>query len=317
MPRGKSFVWIQGPFPDAVQIGNVLQSLSAEYGWTFHRVLTTGTPESIKSAWDAALRLNPNAISEGTGGAPLAPFHTEFQTAIKRGIKVVAFSEVAAPKPWAFGIGYGVGGIGQWGFGGLSAKFAATKIKNGDNVLMLNLPGVGLVQVQDAAFEQHLKTLCPNTHFSTLNIPLSALGSTAPQMIASYVQAHPNLNYIFYTTIDLAIGVDSAFKAAGITNPPPGSAVTTDPAGLQIIKTGAGNVQATIMYPSVEGAYRMFDGLGRIYRGQSPAQDNDATLEKWIVTKQNLPSTLKAGESLPATADFRQQFLKLWGGASS
>jgi ribose transport system substrate-binding protein len=264
----------------------------------------------VKAAWDTALRFHPYAISQGLGGPPLAYYQPEFEQAAKEGIKLVAFSETSVQKPWAFGVGYGVGGIGQWGFGGLSAAYAASKIQNGDHVLMLNLPGVGLVQVQDQAFQAALTKLCPKTQFSTLNIPLSALGKDAPQMIASYIQSHPDIKYIFYTTIDLGIGVGPAFSAAGITSPPPGSAVTTDPAGLQIINQGQGNIQATIMYPSLEGAYRLLDGLGRIYRGQSPTVASDATLEKWIVTKNNLPS----GESpLPAVKNYAQQFYKLWG----
>jgi ribose transport system substrate-binding protein len=308
---GKHLVWIQGPFPDAHAFGDNLQKIAAKIGWTVTKIDATGTPESVKAAWDEALRVHPDAISQGGGGWPMPPYAAELAQAEKEGIIVVGFAETHSGAPWKFSIGTG-DGFGTTGFGDLSALFAATKIHNGDKVLSLNLPGIGLVRAQVTEFENKLKQLCPATHVDEFDVPLSSLGKDAPTRIASFIQGHPGYKYMYLTTIDLAIGLDAAYKAAGVT-PPPTNAITSTTAGLQTLQNHQAGLLMTVhgSSASFEGSYRFVDGLARIYAGQSTAPDTDASIPKWIV----LPNTVPSGEGapIPAVKDGAAQFYHLWG----
>lgn len=311
---GKSIVWIQGPFPDAHAFGDELTKIGKKVGWTIHKIDADGSPEQVKAAWDEALRLHPDAISQGGGGWPIPPYKAEAEQAVKEGITIVGFAEGARGGFFKFSIGYGEpDGWGRTGYGDVSAIAAASKIRNGDKVLSLNLPGISLVQSQVAEFKKKLAELCPKTKVDTLDVPLSSLGKDAPTKIASYLQAHPDYKYMYLTTIDLGIGLDAAYKAAGVT-PPPTSAITSDQQGLTLIRNHEAGIFGTLhgSSGSYEGSYRLVDGLARIYAGQSPKVDEDYSnnIPKWFVTADNLPS----GENpLPAVKDGPEQFYKLWG----
>jgi ribose transport system substrate-binding protein len=307
---GKTLVWIQGPFPDAHQFGDNLQLIAKDIGWKVHKIDADGTPEQVKAAWDEALRLHPDAISQGGGGWAMAPYAPELAQAKKEGIIVVGFAETHSGAPWRFSIGTG-DGFGTSGFGYLSALFAASKIHNGDKVLSLNLPGIGLVRAQVNEFEKELKILCPATHVDEFDVPLSSLGKDAPTRIASEIQAHPEYKYMYLTTIDLAIGLDAAYKAAGVT-PPPTNAITSTVAGLQTLKNHQAGLLMTVhgSSASFEGSYRFVDGLARIYAGQSTAPDVDASIPKWIVLPGSIPNE---PPPIPAVKDGKAQFYRLWG----
>jgi ribose transport system substrate-binding protein len=311
---GKSIVWIQGPYPDAHAFGDELKKIGKKVGWTIHTVDADGSPEQVKAAWQEALRLKPDAISQGGGGWPKPPYAAEAKQALKDGIVIPGFAEGARGYPFKFSIGYGEpDGWGRTGYGDVSALEAAANIKDGDKVLSLNLPGIGLVQSQVAEFKSKLKEYCPKTTVDVFDVPLSSLGKDAPTRIASYLQAHPDYKFMYLTTIDLGIGLDAAYKASGVT-PPKTFSITSDKQGLTILKNHEAGLIGTLhgSSGSYEGAYRLVDGLARLDAGQSTAVDEDPSgnIPKWIVTADNLPS---GEDPLPAVKDGPAQFYKLWG----
>jgi len=308
MPKGKSFAYVQGPYPDAVQIGDEYEKLAKVVGWKFHRIAADGTPEQVKAAWAEAVRLKPDGIIQGGGGWPEEPYKAEVEEAKAAGIKLVGFSETHDGDPWDVAIAHGEG-FAKTGFGDVAAAVAAANIKDGDKVLSLNLPGIGLVKAQVDEFVAQLKKLCPKSEVEIFDVPLSSLGKDAPVKIASHLQANPDYKFMYLTTIDLAVGLDAAYKSAGVT-PPPTVAVTTTKAGLESLAKGEAGLIGTAHFPSLEGAYRSLDALGRLFAGQSVDGIQDDTIPRWLVTKDNIP----AGEvPLPASKDYKQQFFKLWG----
>jgi ABC-type sugar transport system substrate-binding protein len=189
----------------------------------------------------------------------------------------------------------------------MAAEWVASKVSGG-HVLVVNIPGVGAVQSEVAAFQKQLPTYCPKCSIDVLSVPPASVGTNASTTIANYLQGHQDIKYMYLTTIDLALGLPAAYASVGL-QPVPTIAATESDSGLSQIQQNQAGLKATIYWVDVEAAYRAVDGLARYYRGQPIAPDADATLPQWLVTQSNLPSQ----RPLPAVSDYVRQFDALWG----
>jgi ribose transport system substrate-binding protein len=304
VPKGKKIVYLQCGIPDCALIANAMQAATAQVGWSFTRISTGTSPQNIVAAWQEALRQNPDGIVM-TGGYPVAYYQAEVNQAVSRKIPVIAMAQQNQGAP--FNLVIGSGQVQGTIAGTMAAKWVASKVSGG-HVLVVNIPGVGAVQSEVAAFQKQLPTYCPGCSLDVLSVPPASVGTNAATTIANYLQGHQDIKYMYLTTIDLALGLPAAYSSVGL-QPVPTIAATESDSGLSQIKQNQAGLQATIYWVDVEAAYRAVDGLARYYRGQPIAPDADATLPQWLVTQANLPSQ----RPLPAVSDYVQQFDSLWG----
>jgi ribose transport system substrate-binding protein len=304
MPKGKKIVFLQCAVPACVQIGDSMQTATQSLGWQLSRINLGTSPTSVIAAWQEALRQNPDGIAL-TGGYPESYYRAQLAQAAARKIPIIGFSQQHAGAP--FNLVIGSGDVQGAQAGNMAALFVASKIDSG-TTLAVNIPGVGSVVSELAAYKADLPKYCPKCTVDTIDLPPASIGSTAATKIANYVVGHPNVKFVFMTTIDFALGLPAAIASAGIA-PVPSVSATESNEGLDLIQKKQGGLEATAFWVNIEGAYRAIDAFGRIFKGQSIAQDQDATLPKWLVTSANV-----TGERpLPAVQDYRQQFDSLWG----
>jgi DNA-binding LacI/PurR family transcriptional regulator len=304
VPKGKSIVYLQCGIPDCTLIGNAMQAATAQVGWKLSRIPTGTSPQNIAAAWQQALRQNPDAIVM-TGGYPVAYYRSEINQAISQKIPVIALAQSDQGPPFDLVIGSGQvqGSIA----GKDAAQWIGSKIDSG-TVLAVNIPGIGAVESEIAAFKTELPKYCPKCSIDVLSVPPSSVGTNAATTIADYLEGHQGISYMYLTTIDLALGLPAAIASAGLQPVPTIGAVESD-SGLSEIQQHQAGLQATIYWVDVEAAYRAVDALARHFRGQPLTPDADATLPQWIVTASNLPSQ----RPLPSVANYVQQFDALWG----
>jgi ABC-type sugar transport system substrate-binding protein len=305
VPKGKSIVYLECAIPDCAQLRTGLQITTAKLGWSLTSIGIGTTPESIAAAWQAALQKSPDAIVN-SGGYPTAYYQSELSQAVARKIPLVTFAQKDEGGPWTASIGSGQG-LGRI-TANIAAEYVASKISAGP-VLAVTIPGVGVVEDEIAEFQQQLPHYCPKCSVNVLQIPPASVGTTdAASRIASYLQSNPNTKFIFLSTIDLDLGLQSALAATG-GQAPPIVAQTTSAVGLDAIQNHQGTLEATTEYPSFDGAYRAIDALARFFRGQSVQPDSDATLPQWLITASNVTSE----RPLPAVKDYASQYYALWG----
>jgi hypothetical protein len=215
----------------------------------------------------------------------------------------VAFAEADQGSPWTLVIGSGAG-EGRV-TPSIAAQYVASKISGGP-VLAVTIPGIGVVAAEISEFQKKLPQYCPKCSVKLLPIPPAAIGTDSGTRIASYLRGSPHTKYVFLSTIDLSLGLNSALAANGIQAVPT-VAQTTSSAGLDAIRDHRAGLEATTEYPSVDGAYRAIDGLARYFRGQSLEPDQDATLPQWLITAANVTSE----RPLPTVKDYANQFYAL------
>jgi ribose transport system substrate-binding protein len=304
MPTGKRIAFLQCAVPACVQIGNSMEAATKSLGWQLSRINLGTSPTSVIAAWKEALRESPDGIAV-TGGYPQAYYRGEVAQAAAKKIPLIAFSEQHEGTP--FDLVIGSGDVQGAQAGDMAAKFVASRI-DGGKTLAVNIPGVGSVVSELAAYKSSLPKYCPKCTVDTIDLPPASIGSTASAKIANYLVGHRDVKFVFMTTIDFDLGLRAAMAAAGI-QPVPAVSATESAEGLDLIQKKQGGLEATAYWVNIEGAYRAIDAFGRIFRGQSPDPDRDATLPRWLVTSENVT----AERPLPAVKDFKEQFNALWG----
>jgi ribose transport system substrate-binding protein len=304
MPTGKKIAFLQCAVPACVQIGNSMEAATKSLGWKLSRINLGTSPTTVIAAWREALRESPDGIAL-TGGYPQEFYREQIAQATAEKIPVIGFSQQHDAKP--FDLVVGSGDVQGAQAGEAAAKFVASKI-DGGKTLAVNIPGVGSVISELAAYKSSLPKYCPKCTVDTIDLPPASIGSTASTKIANYLVGHPDVKFVFLTTIDFALGLPAAMASAGI-QPVPAVSATESAEGLDLIQKKQGGLQATAYWVNIEGAYRAIDAFGRVFRGQSLEPDRDTTLPKWLVTSDNVT----AERPLPAVKDFREQFHALWG----
>jgi ABC-type sugar transport system substrate-binding protein len=271
-------------------------------GWKFTVIPSTGTPETVQNAWTTALRLNPSAII-GTG-FPSTGFAKQLAEAQKRHIPVFNGYVVDQPGPgyYPFGGAKDVRIIGQ-----LNAAWVTADTQGKANVLFVDLSAFPILKPVGESFKVWYAKYCPGCKLDSMDMPVTALGKDATDRLVSYARAHPDLNYIVYSTDSLGIGLGAALKAAGLGNKIKTTGNSPSPANLADIASG---VQTSTVSQGFWETYAgVIDATARLLTKQ-PVAPGDLRLRYWLYTK-NTPTTL-SGSTGPVVKDLYARYLKLW-----
>ena len=96
--KGKTISYLQCGAPICVTLGKYLTEAAAAVDWKVNVIDEGGTPETVKAAWDEAIRQKPDAIVP-TGGFPHEIFGDELKQAKSMNIPVVGHSEAVPADP--------------------------------------------------------------------------------------------------------------------------------------------------------------------------------------------------------------------------
>jgi ribose transport system substrate-binding protein len=121
--------------------------------------------------------------------------------------------------------------------GRLQAAWVYAQVGSKANVQYNWVPELSFSPLVRDAFISELKALCPSCQVHTLSIPVSDLGSTAPNLIVSDLQSHPGTNVVVGSNSEQLLGLPAALKAAGLAHITTLGAVPT-PINLEYIKAG-------------------------------------------------------------------------------
>jgi ribose transport system substrate-binding protein len=301
VPSGKKIVFIScGASPCELQ-GNIVAQGAAQLGWTSSTISTNGTPAAIQAAYETAIRDGANAIV--TTAALRAAIEAQIPKLIAKGIPVAdASSTDPISPPFIYNTSTASQNV-------RIAKYLAGEIvadsKGKANVLYVNLPAYTILAPLGAAFASDLKQLCPGCGYSTIGVPLTQL-SNASSLIVSYLRSHPSVNYVALSVADaLDPGLPAALSAAGLSKV---KLVGESGGPTEFGYMANGQYLALVPYDYYSVDYQMLDALARHFAGV-PVQLTPPPL--WLITKSNLPADHTA--IFPMVADYKSQFLKLWG----
>ncbi len=306
VPTGKTIDYVNCNVAACVGLYNSFVQAATLFGWHVKQLVSTGTPQSVQAAFQQAVNDKPNAVVyDGFSKAEFGPQLSQLKA---EGTKVIEF---AGTDPVGGGISAAVLTAEQEKIQGdvPAAEIIVDSHASHANILYVNLPVFSIVTAIEKAFLGYISQNCPSCTTQTLDISASALGTTSNQTIVSYLEAHPNINYLAISLANaLTPGLPAALSAAGLSSR---VKIVGNSAGIpdlayvkqgQELAVGSLGDDALIWYVA--------DALARVFTGQSASVDGTAPLPYQLLTKDNITSTT----TLPVVAsDYVADFKHLWG----
>lgn len=308
IPEGKTIMWIQCPVTACQQLEQPLKDATDALGWTLTTVTHEGTPESVKAAYEQAVREAPDAVV--SSGFPRVIFETELEQLAASNIPVIQITVTDEPVDGLTAIVNGPGrnaSVGEQLANFVVADSDATAntlwVTTGYPILEPELDGLDGEQ----GFEPTMTALCEACSVDVLDLPFEALGTDAPARIVAHLQANPDITYVVGAFGDIVSGLPGALNDAGMADDVKLVTYTQNPALSAALE--AGEVEAVVGFPGAENMWQAVDVLLRSFAGEEfESTWND--LPSWIITADNVPSTT---DEYPLVEDYQAQYLALWG----
>lgn len=298
--------------PVAAVLLSALQEAAKTAGVELIDVKTGADAQSINSALDSVVESKPDAVID----VALDPtfFAPQLQKLRDQGAVVVAGSITNGDK---FGFPDDmVMASRAASLEGGAALAAGILDKTGGKVkdfVFYNVPELPFSKLWQEGAQAKLMELCPDCKMRTVDIPVSALGSTAPQAIVADLQAHPETKGFMLSVDEAQLGLPAAMKVARLSVP--GMGGNSAPGNIAQVKDG--QQTGTLAIDSRLAMWLLMDETFRKLQGEKPpyvfGNLRDLGMSR-LIYQDNAPADPQQG--FTAFPDYKERFAKLWGGGA-
>ncbi len=304
IPSGKTIDFVDCGIPTCTAVGNSLKQAGAVLGWKYTSIAASTTPSGAQKGFEQAIQNHPSGVA--FTGLARADINPQLKQLAAMHIPVVTCCTTDATGAGLTNI------VRRATSSAASGKLAAAWIVNDSggkaNTLYVDLPVFPIYVPYRTSFASNYKKDCPSCGLSTLSLSATAIGSSGPQQIASYLSAHKSINYVFVVNDALSLGLTAAMKAAGVTNV---KYVGSDSTQANFPSVIDGQEAATIPSPVGESGWYLADMLARSFAGVPQISEGNEELQVW--TKANIPAGSQKAGTIILNPSFMAQFKKLWG----
>jgi ribose transport system substrate-binding protein len=306
IPAGKEIYYIQCGSPVCATNGEYLKEAAEAVGWTIRPVNAGVTPESVKAAWAQAVRAKPDGVV--ASGFPRTMMNPELEELEKLRVPVV---DISVTDPPGRGISAVFAGTPDYvAAGERLAKYALVEAGGKDvNVMIVGIAAYPTVQLLGRSFGETIERYCDSCSVDELDAPATSIGNDLPTRISTYLQGHPDVNWVVNGFADMSVGVPAALQSAGVGEDVKFVGINNNPTTAGYLKNGQSLV-AEHIYGYPELMWRSIDFLIRSVNGESTEPSTAQTYPHWVVTKDTIPSTT---DEFPTVEDYRAQYERLWG----
>jgi ribose transport system substrate-binding protein len=312
IPPKKKVGFVQCADPTCATLATYIKEATGALGWSLVTVNATATDPAaaIQQAIDAGV----DYIA--TTGFPVALFKQQMAQAKAKGIGVFLCFSTDVPAGQENNL-YSdcYDSTAANAYASALADYLIVQSKGAANALVVTIPTYPILTAQVDAVRAELGKNCPGCKMSTLEVTVNDLiGGAVPQKISSYLQANPNVNYVYFTYASLDTGVTAALRAAGLQSKV--KLVGTQGSQPQMKEIAAGTEAAWSALPQELSMWTMVDQMARLSVDQWSVQDERkaAVPPFYLVTTADAANTV-AGlpDGWPGPAGFKDKFKKLWG----
>lgn len=303
--RDKTIWWIQCSSPACVALTKPLKAATDAVGWQL-RVVNAGlTPETVKAAWDQAAKGDPDAVIGS--GFSRALYEPELKTLADRGVPVLNMTTADPPER-------GYAATQNYGPDFLAAgeRLGAYVLeRGGDDVHAVTMTVSAFANLGFVArgFTEAIERGCADCTVEEETLPATSIGNDLPTRVSTYLQAHPDVNWVYLGFADMMVGVPPALASAGVSRDVRFVTLDSLPTTAQYMADGNYLVAAEGS-PKPEMMWRHVDFLLRHFNREPTAPATAHTLPAWTLTAETLPSTT---DDFPLVEDYEQQYRALWG----
>ncbi len=281
IPSGKTVSFVHCGVAVCDTIAVAIKNAASILGWKVNVVASDGTPASVQAAWASVVRLHPD-VAFGSG-FDRALFASEASQLASMKVPVMDWSTLDSPGQ---GITLAKGGPSEVPVvGEQMAAWVVASTEGKADTLYVNLPTYVILQPVMTAFDAYYKQWCPGCGLSTMSVPLTSIGTTAPSLIVSYLRAHPSINRIAVSYDGVDVGLPAALAAAGLSGKV--QFIGEAPTATNLAYVQAGTEGATVAQGYYEIWAMFMDAAARALTGQSLAPDNAWKVPWFLLTQSN------------------------------
>lgn len=254
-----------------------------------------------------------------TTSITLSEITPQVQEAKSKGIAIFGAYTTDVPQMASNGL-YGVAQSGAASLveGSLVADYVISASKGAANVVYVDLPVYPSLVTGGNGVKDELAKNCSSCSFSVLGLSATQLGAgQAPSAIVSYLESHPNINYLLLSFQDLDPGVVQAMQSAGLTNKVKIVGVEGEAAQLKEVENGTEAAWTILPEPYV--MWTVVDWMARLSEGVLNQSAISATNgsngeEQFLVTNAAEASAqlTENGGNWPGPANYQSEFKTLW-----
>ncbi|MEV1067429.1 substrate-binding domain-containing protein [Streptomyces sp. NPDC050263] len=303
IPSDKTIDFILCGVQSCQDLANFFTAGANQLGWKVKQIATQGTPESVQSAYEQALRDKPDAVV--SSGFPRAVYAKQLAKLKAAGIPVVQSNADDVVGDGVSLLKNGPDDVAVQGE--MLASWVVSDSGGQADTVYFDLPAYTILKPVKDTFAAKYKEWCEGCALDAVDVPITSIGKDMPDRVVSYLRSHPKVTHVVFSLGLLNVGVPAALKTAGIT----GRHIAVnvgDAQNYQYIESGLSD--AAMALNSHEAAWLQVDALARHFTGQSMDVDQKAVLPNMLITKDNLP---KAIGDFPLVEDYEAQFKALWG----
>lgn len=318
--EGVDVFYVQCGVAVCAEIAVGVEAAAEALGWNYATASHQDTPETVASAFDAALAAQPDVVL--TSGNPREWFGDQLAALEEAGIPVVAWSLPEAYEP---GDGISVNLLSQddyYFYGVLMADYAAVESTTKD-ILFVGLPTFPVLSIVQQGFQDEIAEVCPDCNVKVIEVAVTDIGTNLPGTIVSELQSNPNLDTIVYAFGGMLFGVPDALESAGLVDQAIAVSQAGGPLNFGFIANGQHQVAEVGIASELLG-WRALDAAARLLAGQGPGRAE--TPGTAVISGR--PDILSGGLPLqilevgtiddpsalwPGVDGFQELFISLWG----
>ena len=309
--RGKTVAWLACALPSCTSFTPGFQSAVKALGWNL-KVITyqSGNPAP---AVDQAVTDHVNYMA--MTGEPPVLFKQALALAHSKHIPLISANDTTPPDP-ATGLYTQFGNQSMFGNEGSQiGRWMVRKSGMKAHIAYVTIADYPILEAGFSYLQRTVSRYCPAS-CSTAQVPVTVtqLGAgQVPSVLVSYLQDHPNVNYIDFSFADLLAGVPQALQSAGLTSHVKlvGQALGAAPEVLAGLNDRS--LSAWVAQPNLYEAWLMVDAMARLSEGMPLSQERQAAKEPtWVADSPSSTRFLNTRDGWDGPPGFQKDFQTLW-----
>jgi len=286
-PQGLSVISIGTPSPALEPLVQGVKDAAAVLKWKADAITASATsPAALGSALQSAIQRKPKVIMLFSA-FPLSLFDRELKQAKADGIYVISFGGYDYPIGGSSPVQANANGQGVTALNGkLLVDTLVSLAGHAPNAVFVNDFAVPIWFSITKAYKQEMAAVGGRYHQLAVN--LADTGTKIPQEIVSYLQAHPDTQYVVLSLDAFSTGLYQALAAAGLSNKV--KVISQAGTGPAIDQIRSGQLTATVAIETAYESWRMMYAATRLVTGADMSCNECTELgqSQLIVTKNNL-----------------------------
>jgi ABC-type sugar transport system substrate-binding protein len=302
-PQGKTVALIDCPVPGCKLLYKAAVPAASLLGWKVHEIDGGSTPQTYVAAMQAALQSHPDYImlTALQPNSTIAPELAEAKT------MHIPIWEVSASSNPTGAIVSSFFGPGTYKLLGQHLADWITAESNGHaNAVFFTDHSATSYLTGDNAFKAEISKICSGCQVDYQQYSQLNIGQSFPSQVVSYVQAHPDVQYLVCTTSGAWLGVPQALKAAGLANKVKLVAALSTQPDYALVQQN--DPSYTVLAVNQSGGYYGIDAFARASVGD-PVPLQPVLAEQFITPQTVNTFNNKEQWALPNIA---QAFAKTW-----